>query len=88
MCRVEMDALEIASPGASTDDELLAVNEALGRLETADPEKAELVKLRYFAGLTIPETAAALSISEATAKRRWALARAWLALELRPSSET
>lgn len=81
--RVEWDALEIASP-AEDDDELLAVSEALDRLADADQEKADLVKLRYFAGLTIPEAAAALGISEATAKRRWALARAWLALELRP----
>ena len=79
--RVDADDLEIAAP--ADDDELLAVNDALDRLAQADPAKAELVKLRYFVGLTIEEAAAALAISEATAKRRWALAKAWLFNEIR-----
>jgi RNA polymerase sigma factor (TIGR02999 family) len=79
--RLEVDDLEIAAP--ADDDELLAVNEALDRLALADPAKAELVKLRYFVGLTIEETAAALGISEPTAKRRWALAKAWLFNEIK-----
>jgi len=79
--RVEADVFEIAGP--EDDDELLAVNEALARLAQADLAKAELVKLRYFVGMTIEETAAALDISEPTAKRRWALAKAWLFNEIK-----
>jgi len=79
--RVEADALEIAAP--ADDDELLAVNEAMERLALADPAKAELVKLRYFVGMTLEEAAAAMGISEPTAKRRWSLARAWLFHEIR-----
>lgn len=79
--RVDADELEIAAPAA--DDELLAVNDALERLAQADPAKAELVKLRYFVGMTIEEAAAAVGISEPTAKRRWSLAKAWLFNELR-----
>jgi RNA polymerase sigma factor (TIGR02999 family) len=78
--RVELDALQIAAPGA--DEELLAVDEALDRLARLDPAKAELVKLRYFVGMTFAEAAAALGISEAAARRRWALARAWLFNEI------
>lgn len=78
--RVDADEMEIAAP--ADDDELLAVNEALDRLARADPAKAELVKLRYFVGMTIEEAAAALGISEPTAKRRWTLARAWLFNEI------
>jgi RNA polymerase sigma factor (sigma-70 family) len=61
---------------------LLAVDEALERLHQLDPAKAELVKLRYFAGMTIPEAAQALGISVPTANRHWAYARAWLHEEL------
>jgi len=78
--RVDADDLEIAAP--ADDNELLAVNDALERLASADPAKAELVKLRYFVGMTIEEAAAALGISEPTAKRRWSLARAWLVNEI------
>jgi RNA polymerase sigma factor (TIGR02999 family) len=73
---LDADAAEIVAP--VPDDELLAVHEALDRLAAVDPEKAELVKLRYFAGLSIEETAAALAISPRTAKRHWTYARAWL----------
>ena len=59
-------------------DELLAVHEALEQLNAEDPQKAELVKLRYFAGLTLPEVAEVLGISRATASRHWTYARAWL----------
>ena len=72
----DVDEIEIAAP--VPDDELLAVHEALDRLAAHDAAKAELVKLRYFAGLSIEETAAALGISERTAKRHWTYARAWL----------
>jgi RNA polymerase sigma factor (TIGR02999 family) len=59
-------------------EDLLALDEARDRLAVEDPLKAEIVKLRYFAGLTLPETAAALGLSERTAGRHWAYARAWL----------
>jgi RNA polymerase sigma factor (TIGR02999 family) len=61
-----------------TREDLLALNEALDLLAVEDPVKADLVKLRYFAGLTLPEAAAALGISERTAGRHWTFARAWL----------
>ena len=69
---------EVASIAESTEDELIALDEALQRLEMADPGKAELVKLRYFAGLSEQEAAATLGISRATASRHWKFARAWL----------
>jgi RNA polymerase sigma factor (TIGR02999 family) len=69
-------ALQIPAPGR--DDELLAVHESLDRLAEEDARKAELVKLRYFAGLTLEEAADALGVSAPTAKRDWAYARAWL----------
>jgi RNA polymerase sigma factor (TIGR02999 family) len=74
-----LDAAEVplAAPEPPADD-LLALDAALDRFAAAHPEKAELVKLRYFAGLTIDEAAAALGVSAATAKRHWAYARAWL----------
>jgi RNA polymerase sigma factor (TIGR02999 family) len=78
--RRSLDGLEAAVP--ASDDELLAVDEALARLHEVDPRKAELVKLRYFGGLTIPEAARALGISITTANRYWAYARAWLHEEL------
>ena len=73
------DALALAA----ADEALLPpLDEALTRLEAIDPEQARLVELRYFAGLSIEDTADALGISPATVKRRWALARAWLFREL------
>jgi RNA polymerase sigma factor (TIGR02999 family) len=60
------------------DDKLLALDEALSRLAEEEPAKAELVKLRYFTGLSLEEAAACLGISPATAKRYWTVARAWL----------
>ena len=74
--RVDLDAIELADRPA--DDKLLAMEDALIRLTEKDPVKAELVKLRYFAGLTNQEAAAMLGISTATAERYWAYARAWL----------
>jgi RNA polymerase sigma factor (TIGR02999 family) len=65
------------------DENLLALDEALVRLEHLDKTKAELVKLRYFAGLTIPQSAKALGISTTTANRYWTYARAWLHEELK-----
>jgi len=75
---VEVDDLELASPVAGRDDELIAVHEALDLLAAEDPDKAELVKLHFFAGLTMEEAGAVLGYSERTAKRHWAYAKAWL----------
>jgi len=80
MERVNADDLDLAAPGDTA--ELLAVNDALDRLAQIDPAKAELVKLRYFVGMTNEEVATALNISAPTASRRWALARAWLFHEI------
>jgi RNA polymerase sigma factor (TIGR02999 family) len=69
--------------GAALDAvDVLALNEALARLALLDPQKARLVDLRYFAGLSIPEAAAALGVSPATVGREWAVARMWLRREL------
>ena len=78
--RRDVEHVEIAAPVPDAD--LLAVDEALARFEALDPAKAALVKLRYFAGLTVPEAAAALGIAPSTADRHWAYARAWLHAEL------
>lgn len=69
------------------NDEVLALDAALDRLAQMDATKAELVKLRYFAGMTIPEAAAALNISLTTANRYWAYARVWLHDAIRRSLE-
>jgi RNA polymerase sigma factor (TIGR02999 family) len=74
--RIELAAAEIAIGPQNAD--ILALDEALTQLAQAHPEKAELVKLRYFAGLTGDEAARALGISPATADRYWTFARAWL----------
>jgi len=74
--RHNLDALQLTAPEPVED--LLALDEALNKLAAADPVKAELVKLRYFAGMTIGEAADTLGISSATAKRYWTYARTWL----------
>ncbi|HMP06094.1 MAG TPA: ECF-type sigma factor [Lacipirellulaceae bacterium] len=74
--RVDLD--EACFVADAPSDQLLALDEALRRLEEESPAKAELVQLRYFAGLTLAEAAAAQGTSLATAKRHWAYARAWL----------
>lgn len=72
---------------AQNEDTMLpALDEALTRLEQIDSEQARIVELRYFVGLSIEETAAALRMSPATLKRRWAMARAWLFRELSPAT--
>ena len=77
---LDVDELEIASP--APDAQLLALNDALDCFATMEPQQAELVKLRYFVGLKIAEASEILGISEATAKRWWAYARAWLYEEI------
>jgi len=74
--RVDIAEVEIAA--TTKDDELLAINEALEKFTAFDKQKAELVKLRYFGGLTLEEAAEVLGISAPTAKRWWAYSRAWL----------
>jgi RNA polymerase sigma factor (TIGR02999 family) len=78
--RLNIDHLEIAAP--AEDEELLDVHEVLDKLAAESPQKAELVKLRYFVGMTFEETAEALGISVITAKRHWTYARAWLYEEI------
>lgn len=78
--RVELD--DVASTSADDQSGLLDLDDALTKLEAIYPDKAELVKLRYFTGLTADEAALALGISPATADRHWAYARAWLYREL------
>ena len=80
---VPLDEVEIPCP-ASSDDELLAVNEALEKFAKIDARKAELIKLRYFVGMSYEEAASALGIAVPTAKQWWAYARAWLTVELGP----
>jgi RNA polymerase sigma factor (TIGR02999 family) len=78
--RVELEQVEMPFPG--DDDQLLAVHEALEQLALAHPQEAEIVKLRYFVGLTHEEVADALGISVRTANNYWAHARAWLFHEI------
>ena len=78
--RVNLDGIDLATP--ADDDELLAVHEVLDKLAAEAPEKAELVKLRYFVGMTFEEAAETLGISVVTAKRHWAYARAWIYAEI------
>ncbi len=76
--RAELPEDALAAPDDRGDDEVLAIDEALTRFAVVEPQGAELVKLRYFVGMSIPEAAAALGISPRTADRLWAYARAWL----------
>jgi RNA polymerase sigma factor (TIGR02999 family) len=78
--RVDLESGCLVSAAPSLD--ILALDEALSRLAETEPAKAELVKLRFFAGLTMPEAAAALDISLATAERYWTFAKSWLYAEL------
>jgi RNA polymerase sigma factor (TIGR02999 family) len=73
--RVELHGLAVEGPPA---DEVLALHEALGELEREDPLKAQIVQLRYFAGMTMKETADVLGLSERTAHRHWRFIKAWL----------
>jgi RNA polymerase sigma factor (TIGR02999 family) len=80
--RTESVPDDLPMTGGAPDYELLEVDEALDALAAHDARKAELVKLRYFAGFTLEEAAAALNLSVRTAKRDWAYARAWLFREI------
>jgi RNA polymerase sigma factor (TIGR02999 family) len=74
--RVDWDAIEIALP--EKEEILLQLDEALEELKAASPERAEIVNLRFFAGLTEPEIAGILGVSERSVQRQWSYARAWL----------
>ena len=78
--RVVLDDIDCF--GSSDDEQIVALHEALERLAQHDPEKEQVVKLRFFAGLTTEEIAKILGVSEPTVKRRWAYARAWLWREM------
>ncbi len=78
--RQDVDEIEIAAPGKPAD--ILAIDEALRRLETTNEAAARLVKLRYFAGLTVKQAAAALGVSPRKADQIWAYARVWLLAEI------
>ena len=82
----DLDSLELAA--GMDDEQLLALHEALDALVAHDAVKAELVKLRFFTGLTLAEAAKVLELSEPTAKRYWAYARAWLYREIKKSNES
>jgi RNA polymerase sigma factor (TIGR02999 family) len=84
--RVELEAEGFLAKEPSVD--LEALDEALTKLAAEDPHKAELVKLRFFAGLTMPEIAQVLKISLATAERHWTYARAWLFAELKDRDDS
>src|SRR6185369_17277111 len=78
--RQNLDQLELIAP--ATPEEILAVDELMAKLESVNRPAAELVNLRYFAGMTIPEAADALAISPRKANQLWTYARAWLLAEL------
>jgi RNA polymerase sigma factor (TIGR02999 family) len=79
--RVDLDHVTVAAQ--DNDDTILAIHEALDKLAAQSPQKAEVVKLRYFAGMEHAEIAEALGVSEPTARRHWACARSWLYAELK-----
>lgn len=85
MEKVTLDELELIA--GADDEQLLAVNEVLEAFGKHDPAKAELVKLRYFVGLTLEEAAKVLGLSVPTAKRHWVYARAWLYREMKAGAE-
>jgi len=80
--RVELGESTVSTPDDRAPEDLVALDEALTRFARKEPLKAELVKLRYFAGLTIPQAAETLGISHATAERHWVYARCWLRVEI------
>jgi RNA polymerase sigma factor (TIGR02999 family) len=83
--RVDIEGMEVAAP--ANDDELLAVSEALDKLSTIHTLQAEVVKLRYFVGMTNVEAAEALGLSERTVKNYWTHARAWLFREIKAAQK-
>ena len=86
--RIDLDESVAAGSDERPGDDFIALDEALARFARKDRLKADLVKLRYFAGLTIPQAAQALGISHATAERHWVYARCWLRAEIRRQQGT
>jgi len=84
--RLDLDQVEIAAD--ADDDTLLVINESLEMLAKENPVIAELVKLRFFAGLTLAEAGEILGFTERTAKRHWAFARAWLYIAMKSARES
>ena len=84
--RLDVDAIDLVT--TAEPDQLLDVDEALAKLSRNDPEAAQLVKLRYFAGLTVDEAGKALGMSTATAYRQWNHARVWLHSELQQTADS
>jgi RNA polymerase sigma factor (TIGR02999 family) len=84
--RRDIDAIDVVAP--ETPDEVLALDEALTRLAGTDPQAAELVRLRFFTGLPLPEVAQLLGVAPRTADRLWAYARAWLHREVYGGAES
>jgi RNA polymerase sigma factor (TIGR02999 family) len=80
--QVTLDETLLAGGGEAKAVDLLAIDRALGRLASIDADQARIVELRYFGGLSVEETADAMSVSPATVKRHWTLAKAWLMREL------
>lgn len=83
--RVSMTSVDILKDQVDSDDQLLDLNTALEKFAEFDPQKAELVKLRYFSGLTFQEAADILKISKITAKRWWVYSKSWLYSEISSS---
>ena len=79
--RMDIQEIEIPIAAQKEDDDILAVHEALDRFADSYPDMAEIVKLRYFVGMTLKEAGQALGVTSRTAKRWWAFARAWLKTE-------
>ncbi len=86
--RTELDDVNVAPPSEDlVNDELLALDEAMTKFEAEDPQRSSVAKLRYFAGLSMEQTADVLGISRATVARHWTLGRAWLRHEMRRAGD-
>lgn len=86
--RHQLDDVDVAAPDDDLpSDEILALDEAMARFEDEDPQRSSVAKLRYFAGLSMEQTADVLGISRATVARHWTLARAWLRHEMRRAGD-
>jgi RNA polymerase sigma-70 factor (ECF subfamily) len=83
-CTIKLESnFELASPKEEKDVDVLLLDDALNRLAERDPQQSRIVELRFFAGMTVEETAAVMDISPATVKRDWSMARAWLLRRLK-----
>ena len=82
-----MELNDVCSATSVSAEDLLSIDEALTELARVNPSKAELVRLRFYAGMSVPEAARALGVSVATAERYWTYARSWLYCELHAEEE-